>query len=127
MRTAAQTVREFIAAFVETWPTGDGTPLAGFFSVDAVYHNMPMPPVHGRPAIAATFTGFMRLGGRVGVDLIHLLADGPIVMTERVDHFLGPQRTVSLPVTGVTEVHDGLITAWRDYFDLAGFTAQLAG
>ena len=29
--------------------------------------------------------------------------------------------TVSLPVMGTFEVHDGKITAWRDYFDLDQF------
>jgi limonene-1,2-epoxide hydrolase len=28
---------------------------------------------------------------------------------------------------GICEVHDGVITAWRDYFDLDHFTSQLAG
>ena len=28
-------------------------------------------------------------------------------------------KWVELPVTGVFEVHDGLITYWRDYFDAA--------
>jgi limonene-1,2-epoxide hydrolase len=39
---------------------------------------------------------------------------------ERVDHFVGDQQTIVLPVVGVFEVHDGKITAWRDYFDSAG-------
>jgi limonene-1,2-epoxide hydrolase len=48
-------------------------------------------------------------------------------MTERVDHFLGNDGTLSLPVMGIIEVHDGAITAWRDYFDLTQFTAQMPG
>jgi limonene-1,2-epoxide hydrolase len=28
------------------------------------------------------------------------------------------ERTITLPMMGICEVHDGLITAWRDYFDL---------
>jgi limonene-1,2-epoxide hydrolase len=28
---------------------------------------------------------------------------------------------------GVIEVHDGLIAAWRDYFDLSQFTSRVLG
>jgi limonene-1,2-epoxide hydrolase len=69
----------------------------------------------------ATFADFMGLGGRVSVDLLHLVADGDIVMTERVDHFIGSGTSISLPVMGIIEVHDQVITAWRDYFDLGAF------
>ena len=46
-------------------------------------------------------------------------------MTERVDRFCSPARVVELPVMGVFEVDDGLITAWRDYFDINQFMNQL--
>jgi limonene-1,2-epoxide hydrolase len=46
------------------------------------------------------------------------LASGPLVMNERTDRFEMHGRWVDLPVAGVFEVHDGLITLWRDYFDL---------
>jgi hypothetical protein len=32
---------------------------------------------------------------------------------------IGAEGWAELPVVDVLEVHDGLITAWRDYFDLA--------
>jgi limonene-1,2-epoxide hydrolase len=68
----------------------------------------------------------MATGGRVDVDIIHIVADVPIVMTERVDHVVQRDKTMSLPVMGVFEVHDGSMTAWRDYFDYGQFTAQMA-
>ncbi len=125
MPTTAELVRDFIDTFISCWPRGDVTRLGSFFSEDAVYHNGPLEPVRGRPAIEATFAEFMTMGGHVGVDIVHMLADGPIVMTERVDHFIGDELTISLPMMGVMEVHDGVITAWRDYFDLSQFTAQM--
>ena len=125
MSTSAKTVQEFIAAFVEVWPLGDAAKLGTFFSEDAVYHNMPMEPVQGRDSILATFADFMSMGGQVGVDITHMVADGAIVMTERVDHFIGTEKTISLPVMGIFEVRDGAITAWRDYFDLNQFTSQM--
>ena len=79
-------------------------------------------------AIEATFAQFMEMGGQVDVEMIHLLARGPIVMTKRVDHLTRADgTTISLSLMGVIEVHDGCIAAWRDYFDLSQFTSQLSG
>jgi limonene-1,2-epoxide hydrolase len=125
--TPATIVEEFIAAFIAAWPRGDSAALGSFFSEDAVYHNGPLDPVIGRGAIQATFAEFMGMGGHVDVDIVHMVAEGAIVMTERVDHFVGNGGTFSLPVMGIMEVHDGAITAWRDYFDLNQFTAQMSG
>ncbi|MHB1787052.1 MAG: limonene-1,2-epoxide hydrolase family protein [Acidimicrobiales bacterium] len=127
MSTSAKTVEEFIATFIAAWPEGDATKLGSFFSEDAIYHNMPLEPIRGRGAVLAALAAFMGMGGQVGVDITHLVADGAIVMTERVDHFIGTETTISLPVMGIFEVHDGAITAWRDYFDLNQFTSQRPG
>lgn len=76
----------------------------------------------------ATFAEFMSMGGHVDVDVIHMVAEGPIVMTERIDYFTREDgTTISLPMMGVIVVHDGLIPAWRDYFDLGQFTSQMLG
>jgi limonene-1,2-epoxide hydrolase len=125
--TPTETVQAFMAAFIAAWPHRDAADLEPFFSEDAVYHNMPMEPVEGRDAILAMFAEFMTMGGQVGVDIVHLVADGAIVMTERVDHLTGPDQTISLPLMGITEVHDGVITAWRDYFDLNQLAPQMPG
>ncbi|MGH9028252.1 MAG: limonene-1,2-epoxide hydrolase family protein, partial [Acidimicrobiales bacterium] len=121
MATPVETVTDFIAA----WPAGDAKKLASFFSEDAVYHNIPMDPIKGRENIEGALTGFMGMVEQIRFDTLHLVADGPVVMTERVDHFVNPDRTISLPVMGIFEVRDGAITAWRDYFDLNQFTSQM--
>jgi limonene-1,2-epoxide hydrolase len=38
---------------------------------------------------------------------------------------LGGKRA-ALRIAGVIEVHDGVMTAWRDYFDPHEFGAQLS-
>lgn len=81
--------------------------------------------MEGRTAILANLAGFMTLGGRVAVDMIHVVADGPAVMTKRVDHFITDNGRISLPVMGIFEVRDGTIAAWRDYFDLGQFSSQM--
>jgi limonene-1,2-epoxide hydrolase len=117
---------EVVRRFIDTWPEGDAAKLATFFTEDAVYHNIPIDPVKGRGDIEAFLTGFIGMVDEIRFDVLHLLTEGNIVMTERVDHFIGPDRTISLPVMGVFEVRDGAITAWRDYFDMNQFTSQMA-
>jgi limonene-1,2-epoxide hydrolase len=52
-------------------------------------------------------------------------ADGPIVMTERVDVFKLSNKSFDLPVMGTFEIRDAKIEAWRDYFDANQFARQL--
>ena len=119
-------MRDFMAAFVEAWPTGDAVTLGRFFSEDVEYCNGPLAPVRGRGAIVAELAGMMILGGEVDADIRHLLSDGAVVMTERVDYVTLGGKTASLRVAGVFELHDGVITGWRDYFDAKEFGAQLS-
>jgi limonene-1,2-epoxide hydrolase len=126
MRQPLETIGAFVDAFVAAWPTGDARSLGDFFTEDAVYRNGPLAPVAGRAAIVETLEGFMAMGGRVSVEMVHVVADGDVVMTERVDYFEANDRLVSLPVLGVFEMAGGRIAAWRDYFDLGQFVADEA-
>ncbi len=124
--SAELVVRDFMAAFMVAWPTGDAAPLGRFFSEDAEYCKGPLEPVHGRDAIVADMARMMALGGEVEADIRHLLSDGAVVMTERVDYVRLDAKTAGLRIAGVFEVHDGMIIGWRDYFDPKEFGAQLS-
>jgi limonene-1,2-epoxide hydrolase len=115
-----------MAAFTEAWPTGDAATLSRFFSEDAQYCNGPLQPVHGREAIVAELARMMSLGGEVEADIRHFLSDGAVVMTERVDYVKLGGKTAGLAIAGVFEVHGGVITRWRDYYDSNEFGAQLS-
>ena len=52
------------------------------------------------------------------------LADGSVVMLQRLDRHRLKDKWVELPVTGVYEVHGGRITYWRDYFDTPTILSQ---
>ena len=56
------------------------------------------------------------------VDNLAVASIGARVLTERVDHIIGPDGnpSMSFRVMGIFETQDGKITAWRDYFDTAG-------
>ena len=97
-----------VTRFCEAWTRMDVDELVAYFTDDAVYHNIPMAPVIGRKAIAS-----------------NIAANGPIVLTERVDVFTLPGKSFELPVMGTFEVSGGKISAWRDYFDPNQFTSRM--
>ena len=126
MESPIEVVRRFCAAWSDNVGAAE---LAAFFTDDAVYHNIPLAPVNGRGAIANTFASLIRPGppGIESIEfrIMNIAADGPVVMTERVDVFTLPGKRFELPVMGTFEVSDGKIIAWRDYFDMNQFTSRM--
>ena len=126
MKSPIEVVRTFCAAWGENIGAAE---LAAFFTDDAVYHNIPMAPVTGREAIANNIASFIRPGApsieAIQFHVINIAANGPVVMTERVDVFKMPDKSFELPVMGTFEVRDGKISAWRDYFDMNQFTTRM--
>jgi len=126
MESPIEVVRRFCAAWSDDMGAAE---LAAFFTEDAVYHNIPLEPVTGKENIAQTITSVLRPGplGIEGIDfrVINIAASGPVVMTERVDVFKLPGKSIELPVMGTFEVSDGKISAWRDYFDLNQFMSRM--
>lgn len=112
-----ETVRRFCAAFARR----DVDELCAFFTPDAVYHNIPMAPAEGIEAIRATLEMFVPGSPYIEFQVRNVASDGAVVFTERVDRMEFGGNPVELPVTGVFEVHDGRIRAWRDYFDMQMF------
>jgi limonene-1,2-epoxide hydrolase len=126
MDSPIELVRRFCAAWSDDVGAAE---LAAFFTDDAVYHNIPLAPVIGRKAIANNIASFIRPGAP-GIESLHLrviniAANGPVVMTERVDVFKLPGKSFELQVMGTFEVRDGRISAWRDYFDMNQFTSRM--
>ena len=126
MESPIEVVRRFCAAWSDNAGAAE---LATFFADDAIYHNIPLTPVTGREAIADYITSFIRPGSpsieQIDFRVINIAANGPIVMTERVDVFTLPDKSFELPVMGTFEVADGKINAWRDYFDIQQFTSRM--
>ena len=115
---------DIVRRFCASWAAGSLDDLMAF-ATDAVYHNIPMAPVVGVEQIRATIEGFTSGVDSIEFRLDQIAADGGTVLTERVDVFTFPNGCIELPVMGTFEVVDGLIAAWRDYFDLNQFMAQM--
>ena len=126
MESPIELVRSFCAAWTDNLGAAE---LAAFFTADAVYQNIPLAPVTGRAAIADNIDTVLRPGppGIESIDfrVLNIAANGPVVMTERVDVFTLPGRSFELKVMGTFEVSGGKISAWRDYFDMNQFTSRM--
>ena len=116
---------EIVRRFCAVWSNGDTDEVDEFFTDDAVYHNIPMDPITGRDTIKSFIAGFAGGAEQIDFRVRNIVADGDVVLTERVDVFVMPNGKVELPVMGAFEVRDGKIAAWRDYFDLKQFMDQM--
>src|SRR4026209_1306099 len=114
---------QIVADFCNAVPRRNVVELVGFFSADAVYHNIPIAPVSGRDAIAATLRGFIDPATDAEFEVLALAGTGRVVLTGRIDRFTINGKKIAIPVMGRFEIDaQGKISAWRDYFDLAQFT-----
>lgn len=114
-----------VHSFVAAWNANDLERVVAHLHEDVVYHNMPVAPLRGRAAVKEYLVskgGFDRMHWRV----LAIATTGNKVLTERVDDFTLRGVDVSLPIMGTFEIEDGLIRAWRDYFDLDTYKRQLA-
>jgi limonene-1,2-epoxide hydrolase len=115
-----------VSDFCTAWTRLNAEEIMSFFTDDAVYHNIPMPPAKGKDVIRKTITGLLKGTVSCKFDILHTATAGNIVMNERVDSFEANGKHVSLPVMGVFEITDaGKIKAWRDYFDVEMYMKQL--
>ena len=122
---------DFVQRFCAEWGKADWSDpkavdvIIDYFTDDAVYHNIPVDPVHGHDGIRGMINMFLAPDSHIEFRVRNIAADGDVVMTERVDVFELPGKTIELPVMGTFEVRDGKIAAWRDYFDLNQYMSQL--
>jgi len=122
MGTPSEIVREFCAAF----GAKDLDAIAGLLADDVVYHNVGMEPAVGKEASLASIKGFLDMSESLVFDIHRLAADGDTVLTERTDTFTINGVKAPIAVMGTFELRDGLVVAWRDYFDM-GLTTRLMG
>jgi limonene-1,2-epoxide hydrolase len=117
---------ELVTEFCKLWASPDPERLASYFTEDAVYHNIPMESIQGREAIKEFIAGFTAAYDGIDFVVHRQISDGNLVMNERTDVLRRKDGVdVRLPVTGVFEIVDDRIAAWRDYFDLATITNAL--
>lgn len=82
------------------------------------YTNVPIGTVEGPAGVRSVLEPFFAPIHENEFLVLRRAAAGPVVFLERLDRHRLDHGWRDLPVNSVFEVHDGLITVWRDYFDL---------
>ena len=96
---------------------------ANWFSDDVEYDNVPMGKNFGPDGIKSFAGNMINSFDSVEFIVHREAATGNIVLNERTDRFVKGELVFDLLVAGVFEVNDdGLITLWRDYFDMGKVT-----
>lgn len=114
---AMPTPQETVEAFLRALETMDFAGVEALLHDEVVYQNVPLPADRGKPAVVRTLQRFTKLVSHFEARTVNIAANGPIVLTERVDVLVGPLVHVEIWVCGTFEVRDGKIVLWRDYFD----------
>ncbi len=114
-KSAAGTVHAFLNAISAFDYDAAMTLVAGH----CTYENMPLGKATGPAGVRGVLEPFFAPTLENEFLVLREVSDGRIVFTERLDRHRLATGWVELPVTGVWEVEDGLITVWREYFDAA--------
>ena len=102
--------------------------IMSYFAEDAVWDNVPMAPANGKAAIREMTNGFLKDTATFAVKILKNAHEGNVVFNARIDSItMKNGKKADIPVAGMFELDDaGKIKVWRDYFDLATFTKQVA-
>jgi limonene-1,2-epoxide hydrolase len=117
-----ETIRDFIAA----WSRLDIDEIVACFASDGTYHNMMNKPVSGHDNLRRFIGGFIKDWTWTTWDILNIIAQGNIVIAERLDRTRVGDKGIDLPCCGVFVLEDGKIHIWRDYFDLATYIRAIA-
>lgn len=108
------TVEAFLKAFVAM----DFDTALTFIADDCEYTNVLMGTVRGPAGVREVLEPFFAPIHENDFVILRRSSTGPVVFMERLDRHRLDHGWRKLPVNSVFEVHDGIITVWRDYFDL---------
>jgi limonene-1,2-epoxide hydrolase len=125
---ATTDAEQVVSRFVAAWERADVDEMVAFFTDDSVWHPMPVKPAVGKPAIREAISRWLDTVDQLSGEIHLQVSDGRTVMHERTDHYVLGGRQVAHAIGAVFEIDNGLITAWREYFDMSPYLeAQRAG
>lgn len=126
-RLGAMTNEATVDRFIELVCAMDLDAACELVSDDCEYDNVPLGKQYGPAGIKGLLGPMVEGLDEVEFVVHRQVAAGNVVMNERNDRFRRGDQWLDLPVVGVFELDDaGRIRLWRDYFDAASFTEQLA-
>jgi limonene-1,2-epoxide hydrolase len=110
---------DVVEAFLDAFAAMDFDTALSFLSDDVEYTNIPLGTVHGHAGVREVLEPFFAPIHENEFLVERRASSGPVVFLERLDRHRLDHGWRDLPVNSVFEVHNGKITVWRDYFDLA--------
>lgn len=114
-----------VLAVLKAMETLDYDTALKFIAPDCEYTNLPMGTVRGPEGVRQVLEPFFAPTISNEFRILRSFSDGNRVCVERLDrHQLAADRWAELPVAGVFEVEDGMVTVWRDYFDMPTLVRQ---
>ena len=118
MPDSSSTPSDVVTSFLKAFEAMDFDTALTYLADDCEYTNIPMSTVRGHEGVRSVLGPFFAAIHENDFVILRSAADGPVVFLERLDRHRLDHGWRDLPVNSVFEVHDGLITVWRDYFDL---------
>ncbi|MAU82000.1 limonene-1,2-epoxide hydrolase family protein [Gordonia sp. Z-3] len=122
----SQTPIDIVTTFLDDLARSDTAAALENVDENIAYTNVSLPTVHGKRKVAGIFSGMDRYSwAGFNYRMVNVTADGPVVLTERVDELRFGPVVMQFWVCGRFEVREGRITVWRDYFDYYDMTKAL--
>jgi limonene-1,2-epoxide hydrolase len=119
-RANVKLVTDMIAAFDAA---ADSVPPAAdslrpFFTDDCAFRLRPTDLTATRSfgAVEETIKRVTPNGEKVHQELLERFAKGPVVVIEKLNHFVTPEKTRTSHVVAIFLVKDGKIAEWTEYF-----------
>lgn len=115
---------DLVLSFLKAWDDMDFDAAFSMMSPDIVYKNTGYPDAFGHDGVRKMLAPLLDKTTPL-TSVVHAVAENAdgFVMTERTDTMHLAKGPVPFGAMGTFEVKDGLITAWRDYFDASIFKA----
>ena len=113
-------VEAFDAGAALVPPVADA--LHTFFADDCAFRFRPTDLTATRSfgAVEETMKRVTANGEKVHQELLERFAKGPVVVIEKLNHFVTPEKTRTSHVVAVFLVKDGKIAEWTEYFITMG-------
>ena len=126
MTTTTLSSLDIVRQFFKHMERGDYEPALALISEDCDYINPPpLGAVRGPAGIRGVLEPFFAPTLENELKVLREGSTGPVVFVERLDRHRLEKGWIELPVNAVLEVHDGKITVWREYFDLATIMKEM--
>ena len=121
--------KDVVQEFCDLMIKRDAEALRPLLAEDIVYQNVGMEAAAGIETVLANVAGqFAMFPDSYEYRTVNVVAEGDIVMNERIDMITGPDGNAhGLPVMGVFVVRDDKIVRWTDYWDSGLLMKMMTG